>query len=271
MKKLVYLFLGLITSINIYSQDSIVNYLDQNFKITEVKNDTHYLKITVKRDSVWENRIYHRDGKILFKNYSYKPYKNSYVGKFLRFHRNKNISKRVFFNKKSNEEGKIITWFDNRKRNYTGSYKDGIPKGIWKYYHYNGKLASKFYYNTNGDIDKYILYDTNGLETNEKDYIKFLKPKFKGGIDKFNSKLNYLIDNLSYGINTKLYINFTIDVDGNIKDVIVVNNIPKKLKKEISDFFESIKGWESAIEMNRKIPYKYRFSISFKTRIIDTD
>ncbi|WP_425658233.1 energy transducer TonB [Tenacibaculum ascidiaceicola] len=81
--------------------------------------------------------------------------------------------------------------------------------------------------------------------------------------------MSYLIDNVSYAINTIIYVNFTIDVDGSIKDVWVVNNIPNKLRNEIIDFFKSIKGWKPAVEMNRKIPSKYSIVLNFTTRVID--
>lgn len=140
---------------------------------------------------------------------------------------------------------------------------------MWKYYHYNGNLAAKFYYDINGDIERYILFNEKGEELKDDTYTKFIKPTFKKGKEEFSSKMSYLIDNVSYAINTIIYVNFTIDVDGSIKDVWVVNNIPNKLRSEIIDFFESIKGWEPAVEMNRKIPYKYDIALNFTTRVID--
>ena len=268
-----FLFVAVIFFSNlIFAQkDSITTYLNRNFKVSKVKNDTHYFSIRVKRDSLWENRIYYRDGKLFSRNYSKNFNGDILIGKSLKFHRNGKLAEKKNYNIKGNEDGKIITWFNNGKRNYTGSFFNGNSQGLWKYYRFNGKLACKFYYDENGDIKKYILFDENGIETKEKDYIKFIKPQFKGGIEKFKSKIKYLTDNLSYAINTTIYINFIIDVNGSIKEVNIVNNVPTKLKNEIKEFFESIKGWKPAIEMNRKIPYNYNIPLTFKTRVIDTN
>ncbi|WP_440121920.1 toxin-antitoxin system YwqK family antitoxin [Tenacibaculum sp. Ill] len=269
MKKILLLFIVFI-SINGYSQkDSISNYLDRKFRITSNKNDAKYIETSVKKGALWEKILYYRDGKIFKKGFSKNNRGSSYVGKYLVFHRNGKISKRVFYDAEGELEGKVLTLFDNGNRNYTGFHKKGVPSGLWKYYHYNGNLAAKFYYDINGDIERYILFNEKGEELKDDTYTKFIKPTFKKGKEEFNSKMSYLIDNVSYAINTIIYVNFTIDVDGSIKDVWVVNNIPNKLRSEIIDFFESIKGWKPAVEMNRKIPSKYGIALNFTTRVID--
>ena len=269
MKKTLLLFIVFI-SINGYSQkDSISNYLDRKFRITSNKNDAKYIETSVKKGTLWEKVLYYRDGKIFKKGFSKNNRGSSYVGKYLVFHRNGKISKRAFYDAEGELEGKVLTLFDNGNRNYTGFHKKGVPSGLWKYYHYNGNLAAKFYYDINGDIERYILFNEKGEELKDDTYTKFIKPTFKKGKEEFSSKMSYLIDNVSYAINTIIYVNFTIDVDGSIKDVWVVNNIPNKLRNEIIDFFESIKGWKPAVEMNRKIPSKYSIALNFTTRVID--
>ncbi|RSC93726.1 toxin-antitoxin system YwqK family antitoxin [Tenacibaculum singaporense] len=269
MKKILLLFVVFICA-NGYSQkDSISNYLDRKFKITSNKNDAKYIETSVKKGSLWEISIYYRDGKIFKKGFSNNNRGNSYIGKHLVFHRNGKLSKKSFFNSEGELEGKVLALFDNGNRNYTGFHKNGVPSGLWKYYHYNGNLAAKFYYDIHGDIEKYILFNEKGEEFKDEIYTKFIKPTFKNGEEEFSSKMNYLIDNVSYAINTAIDVDFIIDVDGSIRDVWVANTIPNKLRNEIADFFESIKGWKPAVEMNRKIPYKYSIMLNFKTRVID--
>ncbi|WP_299007865.1 hypothetical protein [uncultured Tenacibaculum sp.] len=269
MKKILLLIVVFICA-NGYSQkDSITSYLDRELKITTNKNEAKYIETIVKKDSLWEFALYYRDGKIFKKRFSKNNVGKKYVGKSLEFHRNGKLSKRSFYNVEGELEGKILTLFDNGNKNYTGFHKNGVPSGLWKYYHYNGNLAAKFYHDANGDIEKYILFNEKGEELKDDVYTKFRKPVFKKGEEEFSSKINYLMDNLSYAINTKIDINFIIDVDGSIRDVWVANTIPNKLGEEISNFFESIKGWEPAEEMNRKIPYIYSIALNIKTRVID--
>lgn len=271
LKNLLLLFFLFSFSSILSQRDSISTYLNREFKESKIKNDIHYFSIRIKKDTLWENRIFHRDGKILSKRYSKNFNGDILIGKSLKFHRNGKLAEKKYYNLKGNEHGNIITLFNNGNRNFTGSYNNGNPNGLWKYYRFNGKLACKFYYDNKGNIEKYILFDKLGNETKDEEYVKYIKPKFRGGIEKFKSKISNLTDNLSYSINTTIYIKFIIDIDGSIKDVNVVNNIPNKLKKEISGFFESINGWSPAIEMNRIIPYKYSLPITFKTREIDTN
>ena len=269
MKKILLLFVVFICANGYAQKDSITSYLDREFKITINKNDAKYIETIVKKDSLWEFALYYRDGKIFKKGFSKNKKADRYKGKYLEFHRNGKLAEKSFYNNVGGLEGKIITLFDNGNRNYTGFYKNSIPSGLWKYYHYNGSLAAKFYYDAKGDIEKYILFDEKGEELKNHAYSKFTLPVFKNGEEEFNSRMNYLIDNLSYAINTTIDVNFIIDVEGNIKDVWVVNNIPDKLRGEISDFFESITGWSPAVEMNRKIPYNYSIALTFKTRVIN--
>lgn len=268
--KQVLLILVMCNTLHLFSQkDSITSYLDRSFKITSKKENIKYIETKVKKDSLWKVNIYYRDGKILSKGFIKSLGKDrEYTGKHLSFHRNGKLAKKVFYNNDNELHGKLIALFDNGKRNYTGSFTKGNPKGLWKYYHYNGNLASKFYYDINGDIEKYLLFNENGEQLENKEYIKYLKPKFKTGEKGFNSIVSYMIGDLSYAINTTIYIDFIIDVDGSIKNVWVVNKIPKKLKREIIEFFESIKGWSPAIEMNRKIPFIYKTAFNIKTRIV---
>lgn len=268
--KQVLLFIVMCNSLHLFSQkDSISTYLDRRYEITTKKENAKYIKTWVKKDSLWNVTIYFRDGKIFTKGFSKKLGKRTeYVGKHLTFHRNGKLAKKVYYDNNHQMHGKIVTLFDNGKRNYTGVYNADAPQGLWKYYYYNGKLAGKFYYDVNGDIEKYLLFNENGEELKEEDYIKRIKPVFKKGEEEFNSVINYMISNLSYTINTTIYVNFIIDIDGSIRDVWIVNNIPKKLKKEIIEFFESIKGWSPLIDMNRKIPSKYGIALNIKTRLI---
>lgn len=259
----------LLSVVKFYGQkDSIVNYLDRQFNTTSIKNDVKYIETKVKKEGLWKIVLYYRDGKVYKKAYAKKKKGDNYVGKYLSYHRNGKLAEKSYYNSKNEIHGKIVTFFDNGNRNYTGMYNNGLPDGLWKYYQYNGTLAGKFYYDSKGDIEKYILFDEEGNELKEEVYTKYIKPIFREGREEFSSKMTYLMDNVSYAINTTIYINFVIGVEGEIRDVWVTNNISDKLRVEIKEFFESIKGWSPAVEMNRKIPSKYGIALNFKTRYV---
>ena len=66
--------------------------------------------------------------------------------------------------------------------------------------------------------------------------------------------LRYL---LYYEADAAVYVNFVIDVHGAIKDVTIDETIPKKIYKQIVDFFESIECRFPVIDRNRKTPYNW--------------
>ncbi|WP_405566202.1 hypothetical protein [Polaribacter sp. Asnod6-C07] len=260
------LFFSLVIQSVFSQKDSIVSYLNRKFEInnnSNNKNDVAYLKTQVKKDALWENIIYYRKGNIFRKYYSKNLNEDIYVGKFLEYHRNGKLKKRVFYDNSGYENESIIILFDNGKRNYTGQFLKGIDINLWKYYHYNGQVAAKFYKDKKGNITKSVFFDEKGQDVPEDEYIKFKKATFKGGIEKFNEKVKVLPYRIRYYVNTTIYVNYTINVDGDITDVYVINNVPKDLEEQIKLYLESIKGWSPEIDFNRKIPTNYTVKLNF--------
>lgn len=262
MKKVVLIIFGFVFSMNLYAQDSIVNYLDRKLEIVSVKNDAKYIEIKVKKDSIWKLKLYFRDGKLFKTGNSKSSVKNIFIGKFLSFHRNGKILRRLYFNQNGEKDGKSIAWFDNGKRDNSGSFKNDVQVGLWKYYYYSGELAVKLYFDSDGNFEKKIMYDKSGEEISDE-YISYKEPIFRKGKEKFKNQFHKIYKKISFNIKTTIYVNFIIDVNGSIRDVWIVNNIPRRLKKEINKFVKSIKGWESAIQTNRKVPVNYSIALKF--------
>ena len=93
--------------------------------------------------------------------------------------------------------------------------------------------------------------------------VKFKEPQYAGGVEKFRNRLKKLHNNLDYQVVGKVYLNFNIDIEGNIADVEMSEKLPKNLKRQIRIFLENTKGWKPAIHMNRRYPYNYEIPLNF--------
>ncbi|MDU8885523.1 hypothetical protein RXV94_05065 [Yeosuana sp. MJ-SS3] len=262
MKNNLLLFLALTLISSIHSQDSIVNYLDGKGKIVNKKYATQ-IETLVKKDSLWLVTTYFGNGKIKNIGHYKNKDKKQRIGEFVTYHRNGQTSDILFYNNKNEREGRSQAWFDTGTLSFDGIYLGDKKEGAWKYYHFNGKEASRVYYK-NDSILKAIVFDEEGNQFNVP--LLSSKPKFKGGIESFYSKIKKLSKDIGYKINGKINVHYIIGVHGEIKDVIIDEELPEELNKHIVSFFEAIEGWEPAIHMNRKIPIHQTIPIGFKAQ-----
>lgn len=254
---------------NLFAQkDSIVNFFDKKGIITKNKEKARSFQIiTKKEDSLWLVRNFRKSGTLY--NYSYSISKENKVkrGKSVFFNKYGKKTGELFYDQKGNKQGKSQRWFDNDSLNITGFYLAGKREGIWKAYHYNGKLAARVVFK-NDSVLKTTYYNNNNNNNNtelvaNKEALKHIKPIFKGGNKKYIKNLKRLTKKITFKVKGKIIVNYIIDVNGTIKDVTIDEKMPEKLKKEIIVFFENLKGWEPAVHLNRKIPYNFSQPLNF--------
>lgn len=265
MKKTILLFIVFIC-VNAYSQkDSIVNYLDVKGNVIKDKTEAKSFEILTKKDdSLWLVRSYRRNGKISNYTHYLTKEKKVKIGESISYNKHGKISALLYYNEKGEKHGKSQVWFDNGNLNMQGVYLKGKREGVWKIYHYNGKLAGRGIAK-NDSIIKTTYYNDKGEKINDPNsIIKEKPPVFKGGKEKYYQQLKKLTKGISYKVKGKVYVYYVIDINGNIRDVTIDEKLPKKLEKEIIIFFEELKGWEPAMHLNRKIPYNYSQPLNFR-------
>ena len=263
MKNNIYLILALFLITNVYAQDSIVNYLDSKGKIVEKKYATQ-IETLVKKDTLWQGTRYFGNGKVKYVGQYKNKDKKQHIGEFISYHKNGQVSTLLFYNNKSERDGRSQAWFDTGKLSFNGIYLGDKKEGVWKYYHYNGIEATRLYYK-NDSILKSVTFDEEGKQLNV-DLILNRKAKFKTGKEKFASEFKKLTKNIGYQIKGKIHVNFVIGIHGEIRDVVINEELPEELNQKIVSFFEAIEGWEPAIHMNRKISVNFTIPIYFKAR-----
>ena len=260
MKNKLFLILTACLITSSYSQDSIVNYLDNMGKIVDKVYATQ-IETIVKKDTLWQVTKYYGNGKIkTFGHFKIRDKKEP-IGESIRYHRNGKVSNIRYYNKKSKKNGRDQTWFDNGKLSIDGTYLSDKKEGIWKYYHYNGIEASRIYYK-NDSILKSIIFDDGGKQLNTPLITR--NAKFIGGQEKFKAEINKLTKGIGYKIKGKGYVNFVVGINGEIRDVVIYEELPEELHQKIVAFFEAIEGWEPAIHMNRKIPVDFTLPLKFR-------
>jgi len=259
-----YLFLILIVCLIpiTYAQDSIVNYLNYKGKIVEKKYATQ-IETIVKKDTLWQVISYFGNGKIKKFGHFKDKDKKQPIGEFISYHRNEQVSSLLFYNNQAKKNGRSQKWFSNGQLNAIGIYLNDKKEGAWKYYHYNGVEASRIYYK-NDSILKSIIFDEEGKQINVP--LLSRNAKFKGEKEKFDSEIEKLTEDIDYQIKGRIYVNFVVGIQGEIKDVVINEELPEELHQLIVSFFQGIEGWEPAIHMNRKIPVNFTVPIKFKSR-----
>ncbi|TVZ55129.1 antitoxin component YwqK of YwqJK toxin-antitoxin module [Lutibacter sp. Hel_I_33_5] len=251
---------------NLYSQDSIVNYLDNKGNTIKDKSKARFIETIVKKDSLFLKTKYFRDGKISKKGYHLNDEKYTPVGQVFDYHFNGSIQKITEYNDESKKHGVEKFWFYNGNLDHISFYDNDKKVGVWKYFHINGKKACRRYFNE-GEVIKTLFYDINGVKT-ASGFTEFTTPKFKNGSKKnIYKELKNLTRKINFKTNLKIkgtiYINFLVDTNGKVSSVVINDNIPNRIKNIIYKFFKESKEWTSAKYMNRNVPYSYNLPLTF--------
>lgn len=114
-----------------------------------------------------------------------------------------------------------------------GDFSNGQKVGVWKYYNYKGKLVQEYDYTNNRIVSSTeISPDIESIVIVNKDTIsvKLVSPLlFKGSNSMIkhhiNKNLNYPQSAVEDGINGKVIVTFTVDINGIASDHIVVNKM----------------------------------------------
>lgn len=276
MKKFILLLTSLFLGFNSFSQkDSIINYFDHNSLPTKIKDQVDFVEIISKvNDTLWKRETLSRTGKLL----SYTHYKSKdkkiQVGESVHYHFNGKVGTLNFYNNKGLLHGKEQRWFYNGRKDSEGFYINDKREGVWKFYHINGKLASKLIYKNDLLMSSFFFDEKGNRQTNvdiKKGFPTLMhpydvieEPEFEGGHQKYIEKIQDIIDNLGFNIEGSLKLSYIIDVNGKITEVTIDEKIPEKLFSEIETSLTNMKGWISGVNLNRKVPFRYSHRLTLK-------
>jgi len=208
---------------NVFSQDTITLYLDNDFVSTET-NNAKFLREVV----ILNNHYFVTDSEINGQMVNYGEY--SSVNPWI-------------------EDGLSVHYDDNGNKYSSGLYKNGNLEGSWTYFT-NDKIDSVDY-----DIDLSLFYTVDCEKIN---IVKKKKKLKQVGAIHVDSITNYINKNFHFPARTKSQtknfiqiINMVIDVDGKVKCPKIVNFINDDLSLEI---FRILLQYKSKIEVTTPIP-----------------
>lgn len=245
-------------------QDSIVSFYNKEKKLVTNKNEAHTFEVLTKEnDTIWKSRKYRKNGSIYNLNYYTSSDRKIKIGESILYDKKGKAIVLTFYNEYGQKHGPFKKWFANGSIDTEGKMYKGKREGVFKTYHYNGVLAAQAIFKSDS-LTRQIYYNEKGEITPNEHVVFRQEPTFKGGYNEFKKQLKSLKENISYKVEGLLTVNFVIDIDGNITDVTVDEEVPKKLSTHIAAFYEGIKGWSPLIDKNRRVPYTVSQPITFK-------
>jgi TonB family protein len=174
-----------------------------------------------------------------------------------------------FYHKRNKKikHGTISYFYPNGKIKYKKNYKHGRLNGNLVGYYSNGKLRRSEIYGEKGRIAG-KLYNQKGEEI---EYVPiFQNPKYKGGKHALKKYLNEKVEKYKATKGERgeiLFVEFTVDTNAHIKNVMARNNYSEVHTKIAKHFIKKTEGkWTPGIREGKLVPYRMKISVDFSRR-----
>lgn len=268
MKKKLTVILIFVFTTNFLSQNKTLGfYLNEDFKITKAMDSVFYIKESRKiNDTIWEHGIFNIPNRLHSVYKSKDSLGIQKHGKYVKYNLLDSISEITnFANGKRN--GLSSSWFENGKKNHQGYYVNGYKEGLWKYYHYEGKLAAKIFYKKDS-ITRAFYYNELGLE---EDYINSYGKQCncekieRKTVSKLFQKI--MRENISvlfkYEPKGRVFFEFYIDTKGEVKSLNVFSKGSKEFGLQLEKIYKDVALLKPAKHLNRNITQSFYFPVRF--------
>tara|TARA_R110001592_G_scaffold85244_1_gene251745 strand:- start:1015 stop:1803 length:789 start_codon:yes stop_codon:yes gene_type:complete len=244
-----------------YSQDTIVNFLNNKRNIV-LKDNASLIQVIIKKDTaVLENLYWAKTRKLKSFGHYLDNKLTTKIGKFEYYDKDGALEIIESYNKKGFRQGKYLS-FKNKKKRTIGVYNNGKRNGMWNFYDDNGLKQARIVFKKD-EVYKYILWDKDGNKKDEPLIIE-RKPKFPGGqkayIRRIRNKLGTIFKNSN--LQGKFFVKFDINIVGSIDNVIVFPKIPDVYQKVVENIFYNSPKCIPAISLNRNIKITYTMPIT---------
>lgn len=147
-----------------------------------------------------------------------------------------------------------------------GYFKDYQKDGAWVGYFEDGKMYFQEEWQA-GKLIKGVSHDLKGDTYTYTEAEYHTTPYFHGGMAEL---VKYLKKTMKYpkeaqrtGVEGKVSVRFTVDTEGNIKDVQLINSI-SYLNEEALRIVQTMPQWKPALLRGQKIVSQYVLPITFK-------
>lgn len=187
------------------------------------------------------------------------------TGTSLQWHNNGFLSDSTVY--KEDGTAVLVSWFDDGsvssagRLNFLHSYH-----GKWQFFHRNGKLSATEIYDNGKLVDRKYFAENGSPITDTADKTK--EAVFPGGIPvwtKYLEKKLYFPSNYKIvsGDKAVVVVNFTIDENGDIKDVGLQTPFHPAFDDIAIRVIKNAPKWMPAISHNRRVKYYHRQAVNF--------
>jgi len=155
--------------------------------------------------------------------------------------------------------GKFIAYNEALEVSQEGSVKNTMADGVWKGFDKGNLIFSEFY--QNGKLMKGESYAADGKVYNYQHRNK--RPEPRGGINNFYTYVINAMQDLDLN-NEKMVMKFVIDVNGNLKNIEVINSSNHKINSLAVSTLKNAPKWDPALEQGKPVQVAYFMPISIR-------
>ena len=185
-------------------------------------------------------------------------------GKYYEWYENGQLSEETdYLNGKSH--GKSLKYWESGQLKAEINYEKGSFHGNLRTYWENGQLKRQDIYE-NDELIKGETWDSTGQKTPYKDY--YILPQYPGGID---AAFSSIFKNIKYpsaarenNIEGTVHVQFVVDKEGNIRDIVVLKGVHPSLNAEAIRVVKLLKNWRPGYQDGEAVDVYYNIPIKFK-------
>lgn len=247
----------------------------------------NFKKIVTHKDSLWEVSLYgkknvlqecinfedknltirkgpyslNENGQIKEQGFYNKGYK---VGEWVSYYPSQQVKERVHY-KWDLLDGEFISYWPNGQLKKQGAYLAERKIKNWVMFYENSQLALKEDYDESGKLIHSAYFNIDGKQTEVPD--TYIAPSYPGGIQSFYNLLFKQIKNTKtnaiYSTYGTIRLEFMVDQDGSVTDIIVNGSTDEYLNKELLRVLQLAGKWIPAKELGDPIRARHVIPIKF--------
>ncbi len=251
-----------LTSFQLKSQtDTIYSYFDKDWKEIESTEEYTYYRKAYKTESLWTVNDYFSSGQIQMKAQFSDSEFEIYEGICSWYFRTGKIARKGSY-QNGKRNGK---WQINDAtcvvESY-GNYKNGERTGTWNYVWNNNYSGSRIF-----DKDSIIHaeYYKNGKPIKE---YPSREAQYPGGYEKM---YQFLYSTIEYpklarnaGIQGRVFVEFVVDENGNVKNVRLIKGIGGGCDEQALEAVRSLPKWTPAEMFETRVQQRFKLPIKFE-------
>jgi len=280
--------IGLLTSQCLFGQDTLRSWITSSGKEIDQHAASMYRKAWQEGDA-WRVNDYYLDHTLQMEG-SYQTADLKIKDGDFRYYFKNGQKQKEFQAVEDYKIGSYREWFKNGNLSSAGIYADGytpsergeinrsqpekaiyildtlsLKDSVWTYYHVNGQMSARETYE-NGKMVSAEYRDDDGTESGIYSPTERM-PEFPGGemaLMRFlGENINYPKPDKNEGNHGTVYVLFTVDREGKVKDAKIERSISPGLDKESLRVVNLMPDWTPGMMQNRLVEVAYNLPIRF--------